>query len=191
MDVITSHGSAAAPAAARRSPAAAVGRIALGALCGLVLGVMARAWMRLISSDPEYTWHGTLSIVIGFAWFGAWTTGASLLVRSSRRWRRAVARGLGVLGTLPLFAAAGGVMLPTVAFGTWLAARPPRRWWLRLPILAVAAVPVLFVTKAIIDAFGASVRSAAGIAGMVALYTVVAVVARRAFVAEPGARQAS
>ena len=35
-------------------------------LTGTLLGVVARVWMRFITTDPEFTWIGTLSIVIGF-----------------------------------------------------------------------------------------------------------------------------
>ena len=44
--------------------------LAGGLLGGFALGVIARAWMRLISEDPRFTWHGTTSIVVGFTFFG-------------------------------------------------------------------------------------------------------------------------
>ena len=33
---------------------------------GLAWGVIPRLWMRFISTNPEFTWSGTLFIVIGF-----------------------------------------------------------------------------------------------------------------------------
>jgi len=46
-----------------RSPRATMKRLLLGALCGAAWGVAARVWMRLITTTPEFTWSGTLSIV--------------------------------------------------------------------------------------------------------------------------------
>ena len=44
--------------------------IAFGLFGGFSLGVIARLWMRWITTDPEFTWSGTLGIVIGFTLFG-------------------------------------------------------------------------------------------------------------------------
>ena len=42
-------------------------RLARGAALGFALGagwgVLARVWMRLITTDPEFSWAGTLMIV--------------------------------------------------------------------------------------------------------------------------------
>ena len=38
-----------------------------GAVAGVLWGVVARAWMRLISADHEFSWGGTLAIVAIFA----------------------------------------------------------------------------------------------------------------------------
>ena len=45
--------------------------LAIGVLGGAALGIVARAWMRLISEDPEFSWSGTLFIVIGFTCSGS------------------------------------------------------------------------------------------------------------------------
>ena len=37
--------------------------LAAGLFGGFALGVIARAWMRLITEDPEFTWKGTIFIV--------------------------------------------------------------------------------------------------------------------------------
>ena len=48
----------------------AVRLILLGVLCGAGWGVAARVWMRLISTDPTFTWSGTLFIVGASAFAG-------------------------------------------------------------------------------------------------------------------------
>ena len=82
---------------------------------GLTLGIVARLWMRWISTVPEFTWGGTLGIVFFFTIFV--TTQATIYVlrrRAISRGLTAVIRGVGTFFTLPLFTAAGVVMFPTV-----------------------------------------------------------------------------
>ena len=43
--------------------------IPLGFIGGLTLGVVARLWMRWIVTDPEFTWGGTIGILVGFTLF--------------------------------------------------------------------------------------------------------------------------
>ena len=43
---------------------------------GLALGVISRLWMRWISTDPEFSWSGTIFIVIAFMIF---TTNQSIV----------------------------------------------------------------------------------------------------------------
>lgn len=91
-------------------------KIILGAVFGgFVLGVVARLWMRWISTDPEFSWGGTLGIVISFTIFA--TTQATIYVLRRRvisRRLTSVIRGVGTFFTLPLFTAAGAIMFPTV-----------------------------------------------------------------------------
>ena len=37
--------------------------IPLGVVAGFLLGIIARLWMRWISTDPEFTWSGSIYIV--------------------------------------------------------------------------------------------------------------------------------
>jgi len=157
---------------ARRAVAATLG---LGALGGLALGVVARAWMRLIAEDPAFTWSGTTFIVIGFTLFGFTQAVVSVTYgRARRRLPTIAARVLGVIGMLPLFMAAGVVMLPTAVGGGLALARVEWRRWARAVALAVASVPVLFVGRDLVITFGWSVRALAGFVGLVALYAVIA-----------------
>src|SRR3990172_3608722 len=64
-----------------------------GLVGGLIWGVDGRVWMRFISTDPEFTWAGTLFIVIGFGIAGLGQAGAYLGRRASlRRSRMTVLR---------------------------------------------------------------------------------------------------
>ncbi|HSP27497.1 MAG TPA: hypothetical protein VLN74_03025, partial [Ilumatobacteraceae bacterium] len=44
--------------------------VLIGPFAGAALGVVARWWMRLISDDPEFTWSGTIFIVLAFTVMG-------------------------------------------------------------------------------------------------------------------------
>jgi hypothetical protein len=80
----------------------------VGALAGLLWGVVARGFMRLLAEVPEFSWSGTLGI-LGVATV---VGGAVGLVRRARiggrtRWWRVVA-----LPFVLLFSAAGALFLP-------------------------------------------------------------------------------
>ena len=156
------------------SPTREAAVVAAGMIAGLALGVLARLWMRLISNRPEFTWPGTIGIVAGFTIFGLTQSISALAHR--RRWRpwpARVARCGGFIGMMPLFVAAGAQMMPTVV-GAGLAAwriRRPRN--ARAACLLVAAVPVILVSHGIVNDFGWSLRSLAGIGGMAALYSII------------------
>ena len=138
-----------------------------GVFAAFALGVLARLWMRLIAVRSEFTWAGTLGIVGGFTFFGLTQAFGALARR--RHWRPLAARSArfaGVLGMLPLFVAAGAVMMPTVVFGglaVWQV-RWPRP--ARVVCAVVAAVDAFFVGRGIVDDFGPSAHSLAGVAGM-------------------------
>ena len=86
---------------------------------GLVLGVFARLWMRWISTDLDFTWSGTIFIIMSFTIFT--TTQATVYVlrrRIKTRRLTSVIRGGGIFLTLPLFTGAGAVMFPTVALAS-------------------------------------------------------------------------
>ena len=131
-----------------------------GALGGFTLGVVARVWMRLVAEDPTFTWTGTGYIVTGFTVFGASQAVVGSVRRTDRaRWGLMVVRVIGALSMLPLFVAAGAVMLPTVVVGGLAVARtgwrPLTRWLCAL----VAAGPVVVVAVGLVGSFGWSLRS--------------------------------
>lgn len=114
--------------------------IMLGALVGFLWGVSMRLWMRFISTDPEFSWSGTIFIIGGSVFVGS--------ILGVAWWRRA-AGGVGwwrsSILSLLLLGAGGSVMWPTVIL--WAAAIGRRRpWWLVAPLAVggvVAQVPVL------------------------------------------------
>lgn len=148
--------------------------LAIGVFGGFALGVAARAWMRLISDDPEFTWKGTIFIVAGFTIFGfAQAIVAVVRSRQPRRWKLTIARVGGGIAALPLFVAAGAVMFPTVAgFGLGTA----RTHWpraIRAICFLVALGPLVFVGRQLIDDFGWSLHSAVGYVVMLVIYAII------------------
>lgn len=120
-----------------------LGTVAAGALLGAVWGVVARVWMRFISTSPEFTWAGTAFILAIPTIIGA--LAGLVLVARRRRWRRAgLARAFGGGSMILLGAGAGIIMLPTLLFGTLAAARTDWPRWVRLPLAMFAIVPVAY-----------------------------------------------
>ncbi|WP_411282970.1 hypothetical protein [Lapillicoccus sp.] len=95
---------------------------AVGLSWGIAWGVAARIWMGLITSAPEFSWEGTLSIVGTAGLAGLClgvVTGAGKAGRS--RWWRLTA-----IPSLMLFMSPGLVFLPVLLLGGWsLAGRGP------------------------------------------------------------------
>ena len=159
--------------------------LATGLFGGLLLGILARAWMRLIAEDPEFTWNGTVFIVAGFTIFGL-TQSVAALVRSraTRRWTLTLARVLGTIGLLPLFVGAGALMLPTVVGGGLAVARVGWHRVLRGICLLIAAVPVVLVGQQLVGSFGWSLHAVAGFVAMLAIYSTIVWATRFTFTAQ-------
>ena len=86
---------------------------------------------------------------------------------------------------LPLFLAAGGIMFPTVVGGGLALARTDWAKWVRVVCLALALVPVAFVSSQIVGNFGWSWQALAGIIGLVALYAVIVAATRSTLTRQP------
>ena len=90
-----------------------------GAGLGLVWGIAARLWMRLIATSPEFSITGTVGILLVTTLFGGW---AGLAYAARRRgwlgWRHYVPRGLTVIFFLPFGAAGGMPLMLTVLVAT-------------------------------------------------------------------------
>jgi hypothetical protein len=147
--------------------------VLLAPLLGAALGAVARGWMRLISTDPEFSWSGTVFIVMAFTIAGlghgiAWAARRS----AHRRPWSTVGRTFGAVLTMPLFIGAGGIMLPTVV-GAALC-----RWRSDWPVamrayaaLVAVPAPLIIVRDSWHD--GMSLRMVAGLALMALTYTVI------------------
>lgn len=114
--------------------------VVAGATIGLAWGIAMRAWMRFISTDPEFSWSGTMFIL------GASVTVGTLLGVARHR-RRAGGSGWWRLSALSLLllGAGGAVMWPGVLLGAVAIGRPrPKALKIVLGLAAVATqVPVL------------------------------------------------
>jgi hypothetical protein len=117
--------------------------ITAGAVLGLAWGILARGWMRLIATNPEFTWSGTLFILAVSA-----VAGTSLAIvealrrRGTRGWRN-----LAAVPALLMFAGAGIVLLPPTLLGALaLSGRWPRLVRLAAAALALSATVLLVWT---------------------------------------------
>ena len=150
-------------------------KIILAALItGFVLGVIARAWMRWISTNPEFSWGGSIFIVLAFMIFMV-NHSIVRLLRLRFRGRRSVflIRTIGVIFSLPIFTAAGAIMFPAVALasvGTWNNALGKRA---RGVLLLLALVIPIKISIDIISDFGWSFATIGRILLFVSIYSVV------------------
>jgi hypothetical protein len=156
----------------RRLPGAIV--VVLAGMAGLAWGVVARVWMRFISTDPEFTWGGTLFIIFGFGIFGL-TQGLALAGRRAG-WRRpalTVARVVGGIGMVPIFGGAGALMMPTVLGGGLAWFRTDWSRWVRGVLVAVACLPPAFLFGSGLSEDGWSVKVVVGSLLLLPLYGVI------------------
>lgn len=157
----------------RERPVAVWGFVLLGSLSGLGLGVVARWWMRLLTEDPDFSWSGTIFIVLAFMVAGS-GHGMSWFARrvgARRRWSTA-ARVTAVALTLPIFTAAGAMMLPTVLGASVASSRSD---WPRGARVAAAALAVPVPIVIVIDLAADSVtwRRLFGVLLLAATYTAI------------------
>ena len=151
-------------------------------VAGALWGTLARLWMRWIATDPAFSWSGTLFIVGAFA-VSATVQSIVFAVQRRPRSRRAISalHVGGVLGLLPLFGAAGAIMMPTVIAGGLALWRTDWRGTVRLAAMLVATLPVIGVTRSIVKDFGISAGSLGRVALFAVLYLAVIVVSRSTF----------
>jgi MFS family permease len=139
----------------RRRALAGVATLAMSALGGLLAGAVGAAFfrwfMRYVSTDPEFSWSGTMAIIIIFAFFGT-VQGLALGARRvglRRRWLTPF-RLLGAVGLLGTMAGAGVIMAATVMGGGLAAHRPD--WPRPARIVAGAAAVANLVAVAVMTA---------------------------------------
>ena len=186
----TTTTSTAVRTAARTTRPRVISTLAIGVFGGAALGIAARAWMRLISDDPEFTWGGTIFIVMAFTIFGfTQSIVAVARRRTRRRWTLTLARVIGTVGLMPIFVGAGALMVPTVVGGGLAFARVDWHRVARGICLVLAAAPVLFVGSDLVSSFGWSLHALAGFVAMLAVYGTVVLATRFTFAAQPGGRR--
>ncbi|HEY5684948.1 MAG TPA: hypothetical protein VIY70_06205 [Acidimicrobiia bacterium] len=120
--------------------------ILAGALVGLTWGVVMRAWMRFISTSPEFSWSGTLFII------GASVIAGSLLgFARLRRWRLGVGWWRFTVLALVLLGAGGAVMWPAVILGAIAIGRRRPTWLVGVLGLAALATQWPALSDAVFD----------------------------------------
>lgn len=172
-------------AGGRRRPAVAT--VGLAVLAAFAFTVPARAWMRLISSDPDFSWSGTIGIAVGFSIL---FTGAALNLAARRNgWSRRATWAVRILGAvliLPAFGGAGLLVLPTALLGGIAVARPDWGWARIFPALLAVVALVLVATTIPGDGLAAG-RAALGILLLPAFVWPLVLAARMPFVPRAGA----
>jgi len=153
--------------------------VLLGGLAGgLVWGIHARVWMRFISTDPEFTWAGTLFIVFGFGVAGLAQSAASLGRRADlRRSRLTTVRVATFASLLPLGAAAGGPVFPTIVLAPLALTHAEWSRRTRLLVGGIALIPVVAIAGISLDDLSLG-RAAAGFVWFVGVYAGIAWAAR-------------
>jgi len=147
-----------------------------GAVGGAVLGVVARLWMRWISTDPEFTWGGTIGIVIAFAVFTTTQTAIYVLRRRVRSRRfSSVLRGVGIFFSLPLFTAAGAIMFPTVALTSIALWQKKMDRKVRIVLYAIGLIIPILQIKGFISNFGWTIATLGRVLLFIAIYVIVVI----------------
>jgi hypothetical protein len=150
-------------------------KVILSALIkGFILGVIARVWMRWISTDPEFSWNGSIFIVMAFMIFMV-NHALVKLLRQRFKGRRSVLliRTSGVIFSLPIFGAAGAVMFPAVALASVAAWNPALGKRTRIVLLLLALIIPGMISNDIISDFGWSIATIGRILLFIAIYSVV------------------
>ncbi|MFA5774289.1 MAG: hypothetical protein WC864_02810, partial [Ilumatobacteraceae bacterium] len=146
---------------------------------GIVLAVIARLWMRWISTDPEFSWAGTIGIIVVFILF---FTGHSIVFLGRQRgWSRkwlTVARVFASIISLGMFGAAGASMFPTVltaslGLGRTDWPRPVRYFFIVLSLI----IPI-FIVRDIGSDFGWNLVTFGRIVLYVLIYHIIILTAR-------------
>lgn len=141
-----------------------------GLVGGLAWGINARLWMRFISTNPEFSWSGTLFIVVGFGIAGLAQSAAYLGRRANlRRPAMTALRVVAVIGLLPLGGAAGASMFPTIILAALALTHQNWPRWLRGIVGAAALLPALSTALSFFDELSV-MRAVAGVIWFLAVY---------------------
>ena len=153
--------------------------ILVGIFSGLVLGVLARLWMRWISTDREFSWSGTIFIVSSFTIAIAIQPIVSLLRRRFNGKRaKTLLRIGGVIFSLPIFVGMGAIMLPTVALAgiaLWSTKLSKR---FRGILFVLSLIVPIFISRNIISDSGWTIATLGRILLFILIYNAVIVLLR-------------
>jgi len=145
---------------------------------GRVWGIQARVWMGFISTDPQFTWSGTLFIVLGFGIAGLAQSAAHLGRRAGLpRSRLTALRVATFAGLLPLGAAAGGPVFPTIVIAPLALTHTEWSTRTRLVLGGVAFIPIVAIAGILLDDLSV-VRAAAGFVWFLGMYAGIVWAAR-------------
>ena len=166
-----------------------------GALGGAVLGVVARLWMRWISTDPEFTWGGTIGIVIAFTTFATTQTTIYVLRRRVRTRRfTSVIRGVGVFFSLPLFTAAGAIMFPTVALTSIALWQNKMDRKVRIALYGIGSIIPILQIKEFVSSFGLTIATLGRATLFLLVYLIVVILIKPTispFTGEPSSKRSN
>ena len=150
-----------------------------GVLGGLALGVLARLWMRTISTEPEFSWSGSIFIVGLFVIFGI-SQSIVYILRRKIKGRKPISlvRAIGGFFSLSIFLGAGALMFPTVAMGSIAVWREKLGNRVRVLLVVLSLIVPLIISKDIISDFGWKFSSVGKILLFIFIYGVVIVAIR-------------
>lgn len=141
---------------------------------GLVLGVIARLWMRWISTEPAFTWSGTIFIILAFTIFTSAQATVYVLRRGVKTRRlTSIIRGGGIFLTLPLFTGAGAGMFPTVALASIALWQKKIDKKIRIALLIISLVIPVIGIKGIGSDFGWNIQTFGRSLLVILIYSVV------------------
>jgi len=140
---------------------------------GAALGVVARIWMRFITTDPEFSRGGTLIIVVGFGVVFLGQAGVYLGRRSGVRPSVFVMlRVLGIATLVPLATGAGAFAFPIIVFAPLAIVRTGWNRWLRVLLGLLALIPAVFVAFTVFSDLSV-IRASIGVIWFVLIYGVL------------------
>lgn len=140
---------------------------------GAAWGVVARVWMRYVTTNPEFSWPGTLFIVIGFAVAFVGQAGVYLARRRpAGRTGFFVVRLLAVVTLLPLSFGAGAFGFPVIVLTPPAVIRRGWNRWLRVSLGALVVVVVGALSASFLSELDLA-RAVFGTVWFVAIYAVL------------------
>jgi hypothetical protein len=169
----------AAPARVERRDVGLWSFLLTGPIAGLVVGVVARGWMRWITVDAEFSWAGTIGVVAVFVVFFS-AQAAARVARAGIRSPRRVAgvRAVAAVLSLGLFGAAGSVMFPTVLFGSLALWRTEFHRVVGVLLVTLAIPSAISVSWSIVSDHGWSPATVGRVMVFAAIYTIVILATR-------------